>query len=92
MRPLEEEERPQAMYMRYPDIRVPLTGRDWDTEGGDYYMTAVTFRSSSILARVRKALKLGGVSDEEIEEYTREATSRRYNHLLFTTITWVETR
>ncbi len=28
----------------------------------------------------------------QIEEYTREATSRCYNHLLFTTITWVETR
>ena len=80
------------MYIRYPDIRVPLTGRDWDTGDDNYDMTAEDLRSSSILKRVRKALKLGGVSDEEIEEYTREATSRRYNHLLFTTITWVETR
>ena len=46
---------------------------------------------SSILERVRRALKQGGVSDEEIDAYTREATSRCYNHLVYTTITWVET-
>ena len=38
-----------------------------------------------------RALKQGGVSDEEIDAYTRESTSRFYNHLVYTTITWVET-
>ena len=43
------------------------------------------------IGHVRRALKQGGVSDEEIDAYTREATSRFYNHLIYTTITWVET-
>ena len=45
--------------------------------------------ASGILERVQSALREGGVGDEEIAAYTREATSRCYNHLLFTTMTWV---
>ncbi|KKN47330.1 hypothetical protein LCGC14_0663890 [marine sediment metagenome] len=35
----------------------------------------------SILARVRKALRENGMSDK-IDEFTKEATSGDYNHLL----------
>ena len=45
--------------------------------------------AAGILERVRGALREGGVGDEEIEAYTTEATSRCYNHLLLTTMTWV---
>ena len=65
------------MRVRYPNVRVR--------------MTEVTLTPSSILERVRRALDQGGVSDEEIDAYTREATSRCSTHLMYTTITWVET-
>ena len=63
------------MKVRYPNVHVLLTWRDPD----------------SILRRVQDALQDAGASDEEIAAYTREAISRCYNHLLFTTMVWVGT-
>ena len=76
--------------VRYPDIRVQMGEWDWETEDR-YDMTEEDLKASSVLERVIRALRLGGVSDEEIEAYTKEATSRCYNHMMFTTMTWVRT-
>ena len=78
---------------RYPDVHVHITeeypcGYDHDEEDGEFYGTE-NHDTADILERVQGALREGGASDEEIEAYTREATSRCYNHLLFTTMTWV---
>ena len=54
-------------------------------------MTEEALRSSSVLKRVRCALREGGVDENEIEAYTREATSGCYNHMMFTTMMWVRT-
>lgn len=80
--------------LRYPHVEVPI----WEAypfvyygeEDGDY--SPENPDASRVLERVRNALREGGVSDEEIEEYTREATSRCYNHLMYTTMTWVRIR
>ena len=87
------------MGVRYPNVEVPI----WeaypfvyydedaeDEEDGDY--SPDNPDASRVLERVRSALREGGVSDEEIEAYTREATSRCYNHLMYTTMTWVRIR
>ena len=66
-----------SMRVRYPNVHVRITE---DTP-----------EASSILERVCCALKEGGASDEEVETYTREATSLCYNNLMFTTMVWVET-
>ena len=42
----------------------------------------------TILGEVRKALKKAG-HDDLVEEYTKEATSGDYNHLLQTTVKYV---
>ena len=39
-----------------------------------YDMTEEDLRASSVLKRATRALRQGGVSDEEIEAYTKEAT------------------
>lgn len=63
--------------MKYPDVRVPLLG----DEGNAF----------AILGRVQKALKQAGVDREEVAEYMTEATSGDYDHLLATTMEWVNT-
>ena len=77
--------------MRYPNIRVQIheerpSGYDEEDVG---IHSVKNPDATRILERVQSALREGGVSDEEIEAYTKEATSRCYNHLLFTTMTWV---
>ena len=77
--------------MRYPNIRVQIYEErpsDYDEEDDEFY-SAENEDATGILERVQSALREGGVSGEEIAAYTREATSRCYNHLLFTTMTWV---
>ena len=64
---------------------------DWDVREERYDMTEEDLRSSSVLKRVRRALREGGVDEKEIEAYTKEATSRCYNHMMFTTMIWVRT-
>ena len=82
--------------VRYPNLEVQVWeaypfvyyGEDAeDEEDGDY--SAENPEASRILERVRSALREGGVGDEEIETYTKEATSRCYNHLMYTTMQWV---
>ena len=77
--------------VRYPNVQVRIWEEypwGYDGEDEDFY-SVENPDAASILERVRGALKEGGVGDEEIEAYTREAISRCYNHLLFTTATWV---
>ena len=61
---------------KFPDVEVQLTGED-----GNAFL---------ILGRVMKALKRGGATPEEVREYLDEAKSGDYNHLLATTMDWVE--
>jgi len=58
------------------DIEVRLVGED----GNAFF----------ILGKVRKALMKAGATEEEIEEFTRDATSGDYNHLLRTAMEWVD--
>lgn len=62
--------------VRHPEVHVRLVGED-----GNAY---------SILARVLKALRRASVSKEERDEFTREATSGDYDHLLQTCMRWVD--
>jgi hypothetical protein len=61
---------------RYPEIEVELVGQDGN--------------AFAILGKVQKALRRAHVSEEEIKEYYDEATAGDYNHLLRTTMDWVE--
>jgi len=61
---------------KYPEIEVELVGQNGN--------------AFAILANVSKALKKGGVPKEEIDKYMDEAMAGDYNHLLRTTMEWVE--
>ena len=84
--------------VRYPNVEVRIWesypfgyyGADDEGEYGDY--STENPEASRMLERVQSALRKGGVSDEEIEAYTQEATRRCYNHLVFTTMQWVRIR
>lgn len=65
------------MNPKYPHVVVPLSGED----GNAFF----------ILCRVRRALRLAGVSDEEIQAFTKEAESGDYDNVLATAMKWVET-
>lgn len=62
--------------IRYPNIKVKLVG----TDGNAF----------SILGNVRRALRKGKVSQEEIDAFCDEAMSGDYNDLLFTCMRWVD--
>ena len=62
---------------KFPDVHVNLAGED----GNAFF----------ILGRVRQAMKRGGCTGEEIDEFTKEAMSGDYDHLLQTVMEWVET-
>lgn len=57
------------------NIDVQLTGNDGN--------------AMSIMANVRKALRRGGVTTEECDEFMREAMSGDYDHVLSTCMKWV---
>ncbi len=61
--------------MKYPDVEVELVGQD----GNAFF----------ILGTVQKALKQGGVSQSEIDEFHAEATDGDYDQLLQTVMKWV---
>jgi Domain of unknown function (DUF4314) len=61
---------------RYPDIQVQLSGGDGN--------------AFAILGRTAGALRAAGVPQEEIDAYFAEATSGDYDHLLHTTMAWVD--
>ena len=79
------------MEVRYPNVEVTIWESypfGYDGEEDEVY-SVENPDASRILERVRSTLRENGVSDEEIEAYTQEATRRCYNHLLFTTTQWV---
>ena len=69
---------PAADGVRYPAVRVKLTGRDGN--------------AFAVMGRVREALKKAGVPADEIAAYTKESMSGDYNHLLQTAMAWVDVR
>ncbi len=64
------------MTIKYPNIKVQLTG----TDGNAY----------SIIGKVAKALKRGGVSGPEVSEFTRKSMSGNYDNVLQTAMRWVD--
>jgi len=61
---------------RYPEVQVQLSGQDGN--------------AFAILGRTAKALRQAGVAQEEIDNFFAEATSGDYDHLLQTTMRWVD--
>ena len=66
------------MNVKYPKIKVQLSGED----GNAFF----------ILARVRGAMRKAQVPKEEIDQFTQEAKSGDYDHLLQTCMKWVDVR
>lgn len=62
--------------LKYPNVKVQLTG-----ESGNAF---------AVLGAVKKALRQAGASKQEQDAYFAEATSGDYDHLLQTTMAWVE--
>lgn len=62
------------MNVRYPDVKVELTGHDGN--------------AFAILGAVARGLKRAGHADAVVE-FTAEAVSGDYEHLLQTTMRWV---
>jgi len=60
---------------KYPEITVKLVGEDGN--------------AFSILSKVKRALRSGGVSDAEVSEFLEEATAGDYDHLLRVVMNWV---
>jgi hypothetical protein len=61
---------------RYPEIQVQLSGEDGN--------------AFAILGRTAAALRAAGVPQQEIDAFFAEATSGDYDHLLQTTMAWVD--
>lgn len=59
-----------------PKLTIKLVGEDGN--------------AFAILARCRKAMRRAGISKEQQDEFTREATSGDYDHLLQTVIKWFD--
>lgn len=60
---------------KYPNVQIKLAGEDGN--------------AFSILARVARAMRKAGVSNDEITTYNTEATSGDYDNLLRVTMSWV---
>ena len=63
------------MKPKYPDIEVKLVG-----ENGNAFV---------IMGKVAAEMRQAGVPEEEIETFTKEATSGDYDNLLQTCLWWV---
>ena len=61
--------------IKYPEIEVDLVG----TDGNAF----------ALIGKVWQALKANGGSKQEIDDFSKEATSGNYNHLLQTCMKWV---
>jgi hypothetical protein len=61
---------------RHPEVQVQLTGQDGN--------------AFAILGRTAAALRAAGVPAEEVDSFFAEATSGDYDHLLQTTMAWVD--
>lgn len=64
------------MNIKYPQVSVQLSGEDGN--------------AFSITNRVMAALRRAGVPREEIEAYWAETKTGDYDHLLQTTMRWVD--
>lgn len=64
------------MTPKYPDIEVQLS----DEDGNAFF----------ILGKVRTALKKGGASARDVEDFLSEAMSADYDNLLRVCMHWVE--
>lgn len=62
--------------IKYPKIKVKLTGRDGN--------------AFAILGRVQAAMRMHNVPKAEINEFIEEATKGDYNDLLGTCMKWVD--
>ena len=61
---------------RHPEVQVQLSGQDGN--------------AFAILGRTAAALRAAGVPQDEIDAFFAEATSGDYDHLLQTTMAWVD--
>lgn len=61
--------------IKFPEVEVQLTGEDGNAMG--------------IVARVRRALRDGGATAAEIKEFSDDALSGDYDHVLATAMQWV---
>ena len=61
---------------KYPNVKVQLVGGDGN--------------AFAVLGACSKAARREGLSKEEIEEFTKEATSGDYDHLLATCMAWFD--
>jgi len=61
--------------VKYPEIKVQLTGNDGN--------------AFAIMATVRKELRRALVPADEIAEYIKESTSGDYDNLLRVAMSWV---
>lgn len=61
---------------RYPEVRVQLSGEDGN--------------AFAVLGRTAAALRHAGVPQEQIDEFFAEATSGDEDHLLQTTMSWID--
>jgi hypothetical protein len=61
---------------RYPGISVQLVGTDGNAH--------------AVLGRVRRALRDAGIPTDEVQAFTKDATSADYDHLLDTCMRWVD--
>ena len=62
--------------VKYPEIEVQLSGSDGN--------------AFAVLGKVQKALRRADVPKEEVEQFTKEATSGDYDHLLGVCEEWVD--
>lgn len=62
--------------IKHPEVEVELIGQDGN--------------AFAIMGAVRQALRSAGVPATEIAEYTEQATSGDYDHLLQVTMEWVD--
>jgi len=62
--------------MKHPDITIPMVGEDGN--------------AFAILGRVNREMRRAGLTAEERAEFTAEATSGDYDHLLATVMKWFD--
>jgi hypothetical protein len=60
---------------KYPNIEVQLTGKD----GNAFF----------IIGTVRRALRRAGLSEDEVNAFSSEASSDNYDNVFMTCLRWV---
>jgi hypothetical protein len=61
---------------KYPNVKVQLSGEDGN--------------AFAIIGRCRRAARREGVSDDELDAFSAEATSGDYDHVLQTCMRWFD--